>query len=215
MAPKSEPTARPDLHNACCTGPSAGLPCALRPPRPPGPIRASRGLFNESHDHCWDRANDCIPIPNSNSDGERKNKAEISTRAIVGPESPGRLPEAAWADGRSALPPSLMTLLRRKMAANSSFSREEPCRAGDSSAPRCCAWPHPRGILGQLQKFRALLHFHIRDLQGPRAMTQMAAELGVLLTPPRFHELSPVFQVRPPWGRPPPPPPACSNSSCG
>lgn len=131
-----------------------------------------------------------FPIPNSNSEGERKNKAEISTRAIVGPESPGRLPEAAWADGRSALPPSLtftvMTLLKQKMAANSSFSCEDPCRAGDSSAARCCAWPHLRGILGQLQKFRALPHFHIWDFQGPRAMTQVATELGMLLTPPRF-----------------------------
>lgn len=74
------------------------------------------------------------PIPNSNSEGERKNKAKIGTCAIVGTESPGRLPEAAGADKHSALPLSLMftvmTFLKEKMAANRSFSCEERAELG-------------------------------------------------------------------------------------
>lgn len=52
----------------------------------------------------------------------------------MGTESPGRLPEAAWADKRSALPLSLMftvmTFLKEKMAASRSFSCEARAELG-------------------------------------------------------------------------------------
>lgn len=150
----------------------------------------SAGLFKESRGYRCDLSNDCFPIPSSKSEGEKEKLSPNQHMCNC-------TYRGLWAASRSTpwlataglySPPSLGNVDGISPTGNgshSSVSCKHPGRAGDSSATRHRAWPHPRNVLGTASEDAdwRTLYFHIWHFQGPCGMTEVAKP-GMPLTPP-------------------------------